>query len=204
MQEIDDLYQRVLRLVLAGNIGKRHAGFVFGNDLRVGFAEAHRVAAGHALLLQAAQQHLANQAEQRDRNDPRNNEVQQRRILRRNRGFKRNARRFQPLNQTVVRERAGLVHAFLAIFILRDENDLLVVLLERDLRDLCAIDPIDHLQEFAVADLLHLPLQQRREQQRVQQENHNHCNRVIVNQRFLAGLIGLDHAFHSFHDVGSV
>ncbi len=75
MQKVDDLDQRFLGLILAGNVGKGDAGLLFHIDLGLVFANAQTAdpAAAHSLG-HAAHQQTEQQIHDGNRNDPRDDE----------------------------------------------------------------------------------------------------------------------------------
>ena len=194
MQEVYDFYQGFLGLVLAGYVGEGYAGFVFGHDFRAGFAEAHGVGPGHAApLLHLRKEYPAQHAEQQNGHDPGENKAQKGRILGGNGGSKLYARVFQPLTEVVIRENTGFAGDLPSVFPLGHEDDLFAVLFQGHFLDLARVD---HLQKIAVIHVFHLPLQQRREHQRVQKQQHQSRQQRVIDQRLFAGLIGFYHAMH--------
>ena len=67
---------------------------------------------------------------------------------------------------------------------------MIAVLIELNIRDLTRIN---HFEKVAVANLLHLPLQQRGKDERVQQHDHRAGDENIVDDRLAVGIVILDH-----------
>ena len=160
VEEVHDLPQGVLGLVLSGHVGKGLAGLALDVDFGVALAKLHGVAA-HALG-EHPPHDLPDGHEQKNREYPRRQEAQKRRILRGNGRGELRARCVEALRQALVRPYAGLVDGGLSVFIRGGEEDL--VLLHGDFLDLPFVD---HGQEIVVSHLRHRGGQHRREYQRV-------------------------------------
>ena len=179
VQEIDDLLQRVLRLVLAGHVVKRLAGLRLDVDLGVGLAEGHGIAAH--LLAHPAEHERAQGVEHDQRQHPGEQEADDRAHLLRHHLRKSHVRVDQALDDLVIRRHAvGRVIGNLAFLgLLRGlEGDLRVVDLHR--LDLALVE---HLQELGVGHLLDAVALNLREEQRVEQQHHHQRDDVIQDQR---------------------
>ena len=180
VEEVYNLPQGLLRLVLSGDVRKGLAGFGFGIDLGVGFAEAHGVPA-HTLHHFFAEP-LADHQDNDDWDRIAKQQAQQRRGLCRDLGSKFYAVCVQQaLDQILIRKDAGFIDRSLPVLVFTFKYDLLLLLVVGN-----RFHPsiVHHGQEFIIADFGHLPLRQHWEQQPIEQHKHDQCDRVIKNKRF--------------------
>ena len=176
VEEVHDLPQGVLGLVLPGHVGKGLAGLALDVDFGVALAKLHGVSA-HALGEHPAHD-LPDGHEQQNREYPRRQEAEQRRILRGNRRGKLRARRVEAFGQALIRPAARLVNGGLAVCVGGPKEDL--VLLHGHFLNLLVVD---HGQKVVVPDLRHRCGQHRRKYQRVEQHQNHHGDQVVKNQR---------------------
>ena len=155
-QEIDDLDERLLRLVLTCNVGKCHAGLLFHIDLGLVLTEAaaETAAVAHALAQIAEQEN--GQEDHGDREEQVQQRQQERVCLLRKLGAVGDAERVELLGQLVrilIGDQAGviipLLLRLLRSLVLREDHHA-VVRFKRDLADLVFLEP---LLELRIADL---------------------------------------------------
>ncbi len=111
VQEIDNFRQRLFGLLLPCDVREGLARLIFRIDFRAGLAEAHGVrahAAAHALGEHRKHQ-LPDPHKQQNRQNPGEDKVEQRGILRRDRRAEFDACVLQPLGERVVREDPRLI-----------------------------------------------------------------------------------------------
>ena len=122
VKKVDDLRQGFLRLLLARDIGKGHARLVLRVNFGIRFAEGHGVA-GHAAAAPGhpAHQKLPHCEQQKEREDPCQEEVQQRGVLRGDLRAEFHIRVVKTLAEIRIREKAGFVILVFASVVLRQE-----------------------------------------------------------------------------------
>ena len=179
MQEIDDLLEGVLGLVLARDVVKRLAGLRLDVDLGVRLAERHGIAAH--LLAHPAEHEGAEGVEDDQRQHPGEQELDDRAHLLRDDLREGHARVEQAVDDLVIRRDAvGHIVGSLAVVELlgRGEGDLCVV-------DLDGLDLslFEHREELGVGDLLDAVALNLREEQRVEQHDHDQRNDIVDDQR---------------------
>ena len=180
VEVIDHLLQILLGLVLTGHVGKADAA-VRGLDVDLGVglahAEHHGACAAAGLVRQLLGHELADADEQKDRQHPRQQDIQERGHLLHDLAGELRAGGVEPVHQLRVVQHAGLVDL---AAVLVGEDDL--VGLDLHLTDLLVLR---HGHEGAVVYLLHLLPCQQRHGEEVEQQQHQQRHNIIIEQRFL-------------------
>ena len=176
LQKIHNLLQGVLRFLLAGHVRKGHAGFLVRHDFRVGLPKAHGVHAAAQALAHLPAQQRSESPEDQHRQHPAQYEGQQRVVLGRNLRREGHSRLFQPLPQPVIRKNGGLEQLILPVVVLRDKENLVLLLRQGNLAHLSRVHP---LQKLAVGNDGHLAGHHRRKNKGVQQQQHGHRDHHI-------------------------
>ena len=190
LQEVHDFLQSILGFLLAGYILEGDAGLLLGNDFRIGFTKAHGVDAAAHMFGHLAHQHLPQQREQRDRENPADDETEKGAVLRGDLRAERDACCFQPFTQAAVREERCFIDAFDSAAVPGQKDQLTVVLIELNFRDLTCVH---HSQKVAVAYRLNLPLKKGGKDERVQQHDDCAGDENIVDERLTASLVIVKH-----------
>ena len=190
LQEVHNFLQRVLCFFLSGHVREGHAGLLFRHNLGVRLSEAHGVHPAAQPFPQLLAQQAAQAPEDDDGDNPAKQQAHQRTVPRGNLRAESHAGVFKPFPQALVWEHSGLEYLFLVRVVLRDEDDLVVLLVQGNLRHPSLVN---QLQKVAVSNLLHLPRQQHGHHKSVQREDDDHGNRHIKNQRFFAGILVVEH-----------
>ena len=183
VQEVDNFLKRILGLVLSGHVREGDARLRFGVQLGSALAEAHGGHVAHAsahFLYHPAVQQNAAAVNDNERQYPRQEEAKQRRILG---GYLVRVcylvrGGFDTVLQVEVRENACFVNLLRAVFIGRNENYLRLRFL---IGDFLHAAVVNHFKENVVSDFCHLPLEHRREQQRVQQYEYKKRYNIVIN-----------------------
>ena len=185
VQVVDDLGQVFLGLVLAGDIGEFDALGRLDVDLRVRAAEPEHHGVRPAGLVRHALEHeLAEGDKKHDRQQPRQQKRQKRRHLLDDLARELRAGVLQAVDEVRIVHQAGLVD--LRVVFVREED---LIVLHLHTADLLIFR---HGHKRAVVDLLDLPLAQPGHRQKVERQNHENDDGVIIHQRLFG-------AFHFIH-----
>ena len=189
VQVVDDLGQVFLGLVLTGDIGEFDALGRLDVDLRVRAAEPEHHGVRPAGLVRHALEHeLAEGDKKHDRQQPRQQKRQKRRHLLDDLARELRAGVLQAVDEVGIVHQAGLID--LRVIFVREED---LVVLHLHTADLLIFR---HGHERAVVDLLDLPLAQPGHRQKVERQDHENDDGVIIHQR-------LFRVFHFIHVTAS-
>ena len=183
VEVVYDLLKVLLGLVLTGHIGKADALGGLDVDLGIGLAHAehHGVAVSAHFLHHIAGNELADADKEDQRQHPAQNAHQQGGLLHLLAGGG-DARVQQTLHQPVIGNDGRFIDG---LIVLTGEQDAVALLLYLHLPDLFLLR---HGDEGVVVHLTDLVLRQPGHSQQVEQQQHQHRNNVIVEQRLLGGL----------------
>ena len=189
VEEIDDLSERLLGLVLAGDVVKGDARLFLADDLGVGLAKAHGVLAAHALL-QAAHQQVARAEDDAVGKHPAQQDLHQRRGLLDDLRFKGDFGMVeQALREVVVRPGAGAVDALRALHFGEEEDGAAGVVQ----RHFAHFAVVQHGEELVIGDLRHPRLREQRKDEGVEEHDHQQDDDRVVKQRFFRRLMFICH-----------
>ena len=190
VQVVDDLGQVFLGLVLTGDVGELDALGGLDVDLRVRAAEPEHHGVRPAGLVRHALEHeLAETDEEHDRQQPCQQKRQKRRHLLDDLARELRAGVLQAVDQVGIVHQAGLID--LRVVFVREE-DLVVLYLHT-----ANLLIFRHGHKRAVVDLLDLPLAQPGHRQKVERQNHENDDGVIIHHRLFG-------AFHFIHVTASL
>ena len=125
------------------------------------------------MLVHLVHQHAAQGGEEDNRENPADQEIEQRIVLPRNLGTEPHTCGFQSGAQSVIRKNGRLVDRLLSVLGGGEKDYLVFGLVQGYLADLPFIHPC---KEVTVADLLDLPGQNQRKDKCVQKKNNEHSH----------------------------